>query len=67
MDREVARLRTPYGVCSPSTETGQAGLRPRGEPLLTVVEPGLILLRQGGGIRFAASAGGLLEFDGQRC
>jgi len=62
-------LRTPHedvfddhvrGVRVP-TETGQAGLRPRGEPVLLVVEPGLLVLHHDAGVRFAATAGGLLE------
>jgi len=44
------------------TATGQVGLRPRREPLLLVVEAGLVIVRTGdGGVRFAATAGGLLE------
>jgi F0F1-type ATP synthase epsilon subunit len=46
-----------------STETGQVGLRPRGEPLLMAIEPGLVLLRSGDALRFAATAGGLYEGD----
>lgn len=53
-DEPVLSARVP-------TESGQVGLRPRGEPLLLVVEPGLILLRTDRGARFAATAGGLLE------
>lgn len=45
------------------TETGQVGLRPRGEPMLLVLEPGLILLKADDVIRFAATAGGLFESD----
>lgn len=68
-------LRTPHEVVFDeavdavrlNTETGQAGLRPGGESLLSVVEPGLILVRQAETTRFAVSAGGLVEFDGQRC
>jgi F0F1-type ATP synthase epsilon subunit len=48
------------------TKTGQVGLRPRGEPFMTAVEPGLVLLTTGGVRRFAATAGGLLEGDRAR-
>lgn len=53
-DEPVASVRVP-------TQTGQAGLRPRGEPCLSVVEPGLIIARAGRTQRFIASAGGLLD------
>jgi len=43
------------------TETGQVGLRPRQEPSILVVEPGLVLLFEDGRSWFAATAGGLLE------
>ena len=49
------------------TETGQVGLRPRGEPLVLVIEPGLVLLRGGGGLRFGATVGGLLESSREQC
>lgn len=45
------------------TETGLVGLRPRGEPLVLAVAPGLVLLRTPVGERFAATAGGLLAND----
>jgi len=48
------------------TETGQVGLRPRHEPLVFVVEPGLVILRLDGRQRFAATAGGLFESDRER-
>lgn len=54
LDRGVRSARVP-------TETGQAGLRPRSEPLLTAVEPGLVLVHGDEGTSFAATAGGLLE------
>lgn len=53
-DRAVRAARVP-------AESGQVGLRPRQEPLVLVVEPGLLVLRVDGGATFAATAGGLLE------
>lgn len=53
----VTRARVPTG-------TGQVGLRPRNEPAVLVIEPGLLLLGPAGaGPSFAATAGGLLELD----
>ncbi|HEX7785395.1 MAG TPA: hypothetical protein VF653_04170 [Methylomirabilota bacterium] len=49
------------------TETGQVGLRPRGEPLVLVIEPGLVLLRGDAALRFGATVGGLLESSHERC
>jgi len=49
------------------TRTGLVGLRPRGEPLVLAVEPGLVLLRLVAQTRFAATAGGLLQGDRERC
>ncbi len=61
LDEDVAGVRVP-------TETGLVGLRPGGEPLTLVVEPGLVVVHtRGGGDRFAASAGGLLECTRERC
>jgi F0F1-type ATP synthase epsilon subunit len=54
LDARVSGARIP-------TETGQAGLRPRQESLVLVVEPGLIVLRIEDHACFAATAGGLLE------
>lgn len=54
LDAVVTAARVP-------TRTGQVGLRPREEPFVCVVEPGLLLVRQDGATRFAATAGGLLE------
>jgi F0F1-type ATP synthase epsilon subunit len=59
LDAQVLSARVP-------TETGQVGLRPHQEPLLLVVEPGLVVLRLAGGLRFAATAGGVLESDRER-
>ncbi|MCB9569118.1 MAG: hypothetical protein H6710_18205 [Myxococcales bacterium] len=68
-------IRTPHAVIFDEaidgaripTESGLAGIRPRGEPLVAAVEPGLVVLRSGGALRFAATAGGLVETDRQRC
>lgn len=46
--------------------SGQIGLRPRGEPLATEVEPGLVIARSAHGIRYLATAGGLLDLDVER-
>jgi F0F1-type ATP synthase epsilon subunit len=56
-DEAVTSLRLP-------TDTGQVGLRPRAEATVLVVEPGLVLARAGGALRFLATAGGLLRCDG---
>ena len=56
LDQPVSSARLP-------TETGQVGLRPRAEPILLAVEPGLILLSVDDSLHFAATAGGLLEGD----
>lgn len=64
-------IRTPQGIVFDRlvrsarlpTETGQAGLRPREEPILLAVEPGLVLLSVDRILHFAATAGGLLEGD----
>lgn len=47
-----------------ATDTGQVGLRPRSETSAMVVEPGLVLARVADGLRFLATAGGLLRCDG---
>jgi len=54
LDARVAGARIP-------TQTGQVGLRPNQEPLVLVVDPGLIVFRIDDRRHFAASAGGLLE------
>lgn len=58
LDAEVASLRVP-------TDTGQVGLRPRSEEAALVVEPGLVLAADASGLRFVATAGGLLRCDGE--
>ncbi len=47
-------------------DTGQVGLRPRCEPAVLAVEPGLVLAWTPQGVRFLATAGGLLHCDGRR-
>jgi F0F1-type ATP synthase epsilon subunit len=64
--REAAFDDTVRGVRM-SAETGQFGIRPGAEPMMLEVNAGLIVIRQDGGTRFAATAGGLLESDRQRC
>lgn len=59
LDEGVTAARVP-------TETGQVGLRPREEPVLLAVEPGLIVFSVQGDVRFAATAGGLFEGDRER-
>ncbi len=56
-DERVTSLRVP-------TDTGQVGLRPRSETAALVVEPGLALALGLDGLRFVATAGGLLRCDG---
>jgi F0F1-type ATP synthase epsilon subunit len=56
-DEPVTSLRVP-------TDTGQVGLRPRSEAAALVVEPGLALAASRDGVRFLATAGGLLRCDG---
>jgi hypothetical protein len=56
-DEPVHSLRVP-------ADSGQVGLRLRSEPAALVVEPGLVLSRSAGGLRFVATAGGLLRCDG---
>lgn len=47
-------------------DTGRVGLRPRCEPTVLAVEPGLVLVWTEEGARFLATAGGLLRCDGRR-
>jgi F0F1-type ATP synthase epsilon subunit len=56
-DDRVASLRVP-------TDTGQVGLRPRSEAAALGVVPGLALAASRTGLRFLATAGGLLRCDG---
>lgn len=66
-------VRTPQGVAFEApvrslrvpTDTGQVGLRPRAERAALGVEPGLVLAHGPDGLRFLATAGGLLRCDGQ--
>jgi len=58
-DEPVTSLRVP-------TDTGQVGLRPRSEAAALVAEPGLALATGRGGMRFVATAGGLLRCDGEQ-
>jgi len=68
-------IRTPHEAVFDSvvraarvpTETGQVGLRPRGEPMVLAIESGLIVVRLDAETRFAATAGGLLESGPDRC
>jgi F0F1-type ATP synthase epsilon subunit len=57
-DLEVGSLRVPG-------DTGQVGLRPRCEATVLAVEPGLVLAWTAEGLRFIATAGGLLRCDGR--
>lgn len=57
-DGPVRSLRVP-------ADSGQVGLRPRSEPAALVVEPGLVLCNGPEGLRFVATAGGLLRCDGE--
>ena len=64
-------VRTPAGVACDArlrsaripTGSGAIGLRPREEPFVTVVEPGLIVLRGADTESFASTAGGLLRAE----
>lgn len=58
VDERVSSLRVP-------SDTGQVGLRPRSEAAALVVEPGLVLAATTSGLRFVATAGGLLRCDGE--
>lgn len=58
--REVVAELDAWSLRIP-TETGQVGIRPRGEAGALAIEPGLALVRTTGGVRFLATAGGLLR------
>jgi F0F1-type ATP synthase epsilon subunit len=66
-------VRTPQGIAFEAklrslrvpTDTGQVGLRPRTERTALGVEPGLVLAGALEGLRFVATAGGLLRCDGK--
>jgi len=57
LDIYVSSVRVP-------TETGQVGVRPRAEPMVLAIEPGMVLVRQSGDYRFVGTAGGLLRCGG---
>lgn len=57
LEQIVSSIRVP-------TESGDVGLRPRMEPLVLAVEPGLALVRRGDTFEFVGTAGGLLRCDG---
>jgi F0F1-type ATP synthase epsilon subunit len=61
--REVAAEFGARSLRVPS-DTGQVGLRPRCEPTVLAVEPGLALGWTADGVHFLATAGGLLRCDG---
>lgn len=56
---DVVSLRVP-------ADTGEVGLRPRGEATVLALEPGLVLARTASGVHFLGTAGGLLRSDGRR-
>ena len=57
LELDVSSIRVP-------TETGQVGVRPRAEPFVLAVEPGLVLVRRDETYQFVGTAGGLLRCDG---
>jgi len=67
-------VRTPHAVVAKlavtslrvPVDSGQVGLRPRCEPTVLALEPGLALVHTSSALRFLATAGGLLRCDG-RC
>ncbi len=58
LESDVVSIRVP-------TVTGQVGLRPRCEPQVLAVEPGLIVVRLSDSACYAGTAGGLLHCDGK--
>lgn len=59
LETNVLALRVP-------TETGQVGLRPRCEPIVLAIEPGVLRWRAVRGRGVVATAGGLLHCDGRQ-
>jgi F0F1-type ATP synthase epsilon subunit len=55
---DVVSLRVP-------SDTGQVGLRPRCEPTVLAIEPGLVLARAATALHYFGTAGGLLRCDGR--
>jgi F0F1-type ATP synthase epsilon subunit len=53
---DVRSLRVP-------TETGQVGIRPRAEAMVTAIEPGLVLASTAQRVCFIGTAGGLLRAE----
>lgn len=62
--REVAFVHDVTSLRAP-VETGQIGLRPRAEPCVLAIEPGLVVAREGTLSWTIGSAGGLLRCDGE--
>lgn len=66
-------LRTPSRVVFEGTvsavrwpsPSGQVGLRPGAEPLVSALEPGLVLIRSGEARLIAGTAGGVARHDGR--
>jgi F0F1-type ATP synthase epsilon subunit len=58
--REVVAEMDALSVRVP-TETGQVGIRPGGEAVVTPVEPGLAIVRAAAGVRYIGTAGGVLR------
>lgn len=59
LDLEVRSLRL-------ATDTGEVGLRPRGEAAVMALEPGLVLVRTERGTLYLATAGGIVRSDAAR-
>lgn len=58
--RELVASLSVRGIRVP-TESGQAGIRPRMEACMLSLVPGLVLLSADDGLRYCATAGGLLD------
>jgi F0F1-type ATP synthase epsilon subunit len=54
VETDARSLRVP-------TETGQVGIRPGGEAVVTPVEPGLAIVHTGEAVRYLGTAGGVLR------